>query len=68
MKITLSKHALEQARGRGVSLEQIKNTIKRGAKFLQGRKIVAEYMYIRAAYKIIDEEYFIITVMIKKGD
>jgi hypothetical protein len=68
MKLTLSQHAIEQARERGVSIEQVKNAIQRGAKFLQSDKVVADYTYIRVVYKKIKEEYFVITVMVKKGD
>ena len=68
MKITLSKHALEQARERGISVEQIKKAIQMGAKYLQGRKIVSDYTYIRVVYKKLKEEHFIITVMVKAGD
>ena len=68
MKITLSKHAIEQARERGMSIEQIKKTIQRGAKYLQGKKIVADYTYTRVVYKRLKDECFVITVMIKKGD
>lgn len=68
MKVTLSKHAIEQARERGISIEQIKKSIQRGAKHLQGKKIITDYTYIRVIYKKLKDEYFVITVMINKGD
>jgi len=68
MELTLSKHAIEQARERGISIDRIKKCIQRGAKHLQDNKIVSDYTYIRVVYKKIREEYFVITVMIKKGD
>ncbi len=68
MRLILSRHAKEQARERGVSIEQIKRTIQRGAKYLQGKKIVSGYTYMKVIYKKRDEDFFIITVMIKKGD
>jgi hypothetical protein len=68
MKLTLSRHAIEQARERGVSIEQVKNAIQRGAKFLQGDKVVADYTYIRVVYRKVKEEYFVITVMVKKTE
>ena len=68
MILTLSKHAKEQARERGISVEQIKNAIQRGAKHLQGEKIVSDYAYIRTVYKIVGDDFFVITVMIRKGD
>ena len=68
MILTLSKHAKQQARERGITIEQIKKTIQRGAKYLQGNKIIAEYTYIRVIYKRLKEEHFVITVMVRKGD
>ena len=68
MKVILSKHAMEQARERGITIEQIKKTVQRGAKHLQGKKIISDYTYIKVVYKKIEEEYFIITVMVRKGD
>lgn len=47
----MSKHALEQARERGVSIKDIKDTIKRGAKFLQQDKIVSKYRHIKIVLK-----------------
>ena len=68
MKLRLSKHAIEQARERSISIEQIKKTIQRGAKYLEGKKIIADYTYIRIVYKKLGDENFIITVMIKKDN
>ncbi len=68
MKLILSRHAIEQAGERGISIEQIKKTIQRGAKYLQGKKIIANYTYIKVVYKKLKDEYFVITVMINKGD
>ncbi len=68
MKITLSQHAIEQARERGVTIDQIKRVIQRGAKYLQGKKVIADYTYLRVVYKMHQGEYFIITIMIKKGE
>ncbi len=68
MKVILSKHAIEQARERGISIEQIKKTIQRGAKHLQGNKIISDYTHIKVPYKKLKEDLFVITVMIRKGD
>lgn len=63
----MSKHALEQARERGVSINEIKETIQNGAKFIQGRyKIVSDYRHIRVVFKKINEKYFVISVMIRR--
>ncbi len=68
MKLILSKHAMGQARERGITVEQIEKTIQRGAKHLQGKKIVSNHTYIRVVYKKLNDEFFVITVMIRKGD
>jgi len=66
MKIELSKHALEQARERGISISEIKKAIQKGAKHLQDKKkIVADYAHIRVVYKRIKETNYIITVMMR---
>lgn len=65
MEIVMSKHALEQARERGVSINEIKETIRCGAKFLQNEKIVAMYRHIKVAFKKQKNKFFIITVMIR---
>lgn len=67
MKIWMSKHALEQARERGITITEIESTIQCGAKHLQEvNKIVSDYRYIRVIYKKIEDKYFIITVMLRK--
>ncbi|HHI04187.1 MAG TPA: DUF4258 domain-containing protein [Candidatus Woesearchaeota archaeon] len=67
MEIQLSKHALDQARERGISISEIKRTIQRGAKHLQDKnKIVSDFMHIKVVYKKMHDIYFIITVMIRK--
>ena len=62
----LSKHALEQARQRGVSINEISKAIQRGAKHFQGAKIVADFMHVRVVYRIINKSPFVITVMIRR--
>ena len=61
----MSIHALEQARERGISINEIKETIRCGAKFLQQEKIVAMYRHIKIVFKKIKDKFFIITVMIR---
>lgn len=66
IKIVLSEHAIEQARERGVSIQEIQETIRKGAKFFQNGKIVASFRHIKVVFKKLKDEYFIITVMITK--
>ncbi len=65
MNIQSSKHALEQARERGIGIKEIERAIQKGAKHLQEDKIVADFGYIRVVYRKLNQIYFIITVMIK---
>ncbi len=67
MKIWMSKHALDQARERGITIAEIESTIQCGAKHLQDmKKMVSDYRYIRIIYKKIEDKCFIITVMLRK--
>ncbi|MBU3907131.1 MAG: DUF4258 domain-containing protein [Nanoarchaeota archaeon] len=68
MELLMSKHALEQARERGISINEIKETIQNGAKSLQGDKIISVYRHIKIIFKKINEKFFVITVMIKKEE
>lgn len=67
MEIVMARHALEQARERGVSINEIKRTIQQGAKHLQTpNKIVSDFMYIRVVFKKVKNKWFVITVMIRQ--
>lgn len=67
MEIIMSRHALEQARERGVSINEIKRVIQQGAKCIQApNKIVSDFMHIRVVYKKVKDKWFIITVMIRQ--
>ena len=66
MEIQMGRHALEQARERGITINEIKKTIQQGAKHLQEQnKIVSDFMHLRVVYKKIQEQTFVITVMIR---
>ncbi len=66
MKLFMSKHALGQARERGISINEIKETIQRGAKSVQKDKIISNYRHIRIVFRKINDAFFIITVMVRK--
>jgi len=61
----MSRHALEQARERGITINEIKEAVQRGAKHLQDNKIVSLYRHIKVVFKRKKENIFIITVMIR---
>ena len=62
----MSRHALEQARERGVSINEIKETIQKGAKFPQEDKIISIHRHIKIVFKKIKNAVFVITIMIRK--
>lgn len=64
----MSKHSLEQARERGVSISEIKEVIQKGAKFVQDDKTIAIFSHLKIIYKKINEKFFIVTVMIRKQE
>ena len=69
MELFITKHALDQARERGISVNEIKETIRKGAKFVQDekeKKIVSDYRHIRIVFKKLENKYYVITVMIRK--
>jgi hypothetical protein len=69
MELFITKHALDQARERGISINEIKETIEKGAKFIQDekeKKIVSDYRHIRIVFKKSGNRYYVITVMIRK--
>ncbi len=66
MNLVITKHAQQRMDVNGITEEQIKMTIKRGAKTPQTEGFLAVYTYIRVAYKIINDKYIIKTVMVEK--
>ncbi len=66
MKLLMSKHALEQARERGVSINEIKEAVQKGAKSPQDGKTITIYGHLKVIFKKINETVFVITVMIRK--
>ena len=66
MEIIMSRHALEQARERGISINEIKETIQKGSKFLQkNNKIIATYRHLKIVFKKLNDKFFLITVMVR---
>ncbi len=66
MQFIFTQHAQERMDYHGISKEQVKKTITRGAKIPQTEGLVAVYTYIRVAYKSCGEKCVIKTVMIER--
>ena len=60
MELFMGKHALEQSRERGISINEIKETIQKGAKSTQNDKIVSTYRHIKIVFKKINDKFFVI--------
>ena len=65
MEFVLTLHAKEQMVERGISKQQVIDTIKKGSKVVQTDGFLASYSYIKVAYKIKGDMYIVKTVMIK---
>ncbi len=66
MRLIITLHARERMDYYGIAEEQIKTTIKQGAKVPQTDGFLAMYTYIKVAYKIKEDKYIIKTVMIDR--
>ena len=65
MKLIFTLHAKRQMVERGISKQQVIDTIKKGGKIRQTDGLLASYGYLKVAYKIRGKKYIIKTVMIK---
>lgn len=64
--IILTKHADDKRKIEGITIEQIKDCIKRGSKYKQTDGLKAVYSYINVAYKIRGNKYIIKSVFVNK--
>ena len=62
LKILYSRHARLRMVERGISPREVKNAINKGAKRMQGRKIVSAYSYFEVVYKKAGEKIYVITI------
>lgn len=65
MELVLTLHAKEQMVERGVTKQQVIDTIKKGSKVVQTDGFLASYSYIKVAYKIRGDKYIVKTVMLR---
>ena len=65
VKLIITAHAKQQMLLRGIDEEQIKTTIKRGAKIKQTDGLKAIYSYIGVCYKIREDKYIIKTIIVE---
>lgn len=66
MDLIITIHARQRMDYYGITEEQIKVALRRGARTPQTDGFVACYSYVRVAYKIRGEKYIIKTVMVER--
>jgi len=59
-----TKHAKERVAAKGVTIEQVKIDVQRGAKVPQTDGFEATYTYIKVAFRIVGKKYIIKTIKI----
>lgn len=64
--IILTKHADDRRKIEGITIEQIKECIKKGSKYKQTDGLKAVYGYINVAYKIRGNKHIIKSVFVSK--
>lgn len=65
MKLIITRHAQDQMEARGIDRFQVQMVIERGSKIPQTDGLVAQYTYIKVAYKMVGGKYIVKTVMIR---
>ena len=67
MKLKISRHAQDRMILRGISIEQVKRCIQRGATIRQTDGMLSIYTYLEIAWKKLGEDYYFIkTVKIRR--
>ena len=63
--IKYSKHARKRMVERGISEKEVIKAIQKGKKRRQNGKLIAIYSYCEVVFKKVDDEYYIITVILR---
>ena len=50
---------------RGISEREVSEAIKKGSKRRKGKEIVVAHRHIEVVFKIVNKEYYVITVMLR---
>jgi hypothetical protein len=62
MRLLLSDHARKRMFERGISVEEVAETIRKGRKWREGDKLHGALRNIEVIYRVIDSDTFVITV------
>ena len=60
-----SRHARMRMIERGISEREVSEAINKGSKRRKGKEIVAAHRQIEVVFKIVNKEYYVITVMLR---
>jgi len=63
--IRYSAHARQRMVERGITENEVRYALEKGSKRRQDGRIVASYSYVEVVFKIIDDVYYVITVMVR---
>jgi hypothetical protein len=63
--IKYSRHARMRMVERGISEREVSEAINKGSKSRKGKEIVAAHRHIEVVFKMINKEYYVITVMLR---
>ncbi len=66
IRIILTRHADDRRKIEGITIEHIKECIKRGSKYKQTDGLKSVYGYINVAYKIRGDKHIIKSVFVTK--
>ena len=65
LDIKYSRHARMRMVERGISVREVRDTILKGSKRLQGTKIVSTHKHLEVVFRKLDDGYYVITVMLR---
>ena len=63
--IKYSRHARMRMVERGISEREVSEAITKGSKRRKGKEIIAAHRHIEVVFKIVNKEYYVITVMLR---
>jgi hypothetical protein len=66
--LILTRHADDRRKIEGITIEQIKECIRKGSKYRQTDGLKCVYGYVNVAYKIVNGKCIIKTVFVTKYD
>jgi hypothetical protein len=50
---------------RGISPSEVSEAIYKGSKRRKGREIIASYRHIEVVFRMVNREYYVITIMLR---